>query len=311
MRRVNKETWRVLPPDVAGDGIRVAADQVCHSYFADPSDPNSVISPLVMCAKAVLADEAIESSQYQEFKNGPMPKLALIAGDTSGAKNFSEDPDGNTRARPVRLEPHQRRQIITWYQQQVAGMQKFGLPVVLDSVIQDLKVLSRKPNEMGYQESGRYTKENIFESIGVSKILTGELDGTNRAGGELAESLMVDNTLNPMITLFGQALTKTFGPLYSAGKNDLVVWMEEAKPRQDEILIEKWRIGTRYYSVTRNEVRTGLLGLPPREGMDDILTPQTMEEREPDEDIIGVGRIPKPAPVAAPANGKQLLNGRH
>jgi phage portal protein BeeE len=285
--------WEIKPPGSLKPGIKVPDDQVASFYYADPANPAGAISPLAMMARAALVDEAISKAQHEEFNN-PVPKLALIAGDVMNETSFTDDPDRVSAARPVRLEPYQRRQIVTWFQQQASALRR-GVPLVLDAIIRDIKVISRKPAEMAFMESAGVTAEQIFEAYGVSRILTGQLAGTNRAGGGLAEQFFVDNCLNPLIMLVSQALTKKFGPLFSVGGERLAIWMAPALHIDSELDIEYLRIGVRSYSLTRNNVRAILRkrfgGLPRLEGFDDVVIPQTMEEREPDEDMVGIGRL--------------------
>lgn len=296
--------WRIQPPGARGEPIIASDSQVAHFYFADPSNPAKCLSPMAMMSMSVLTDEAISSTQHAEFRDGVTPKVALIAGDVMNETSFTDDPNRSSAARPVRLEPHQRQQIITWFRQQYAGLRNQGLPIVLDAVIRDIKLLSRSPAEMAFIESAGLTKEQIFEGLGVARVLAGQLEDVNRATGGLAEQLFADNTLNPMITAFSQALTMKFGPLFAVDDEKLLLWMAPAVPRDSELDVELLRLGIRSYSVKRNEVRdvlrTRFGGLPRLDDMDDVVMPQTLDERDEDFSNMGIGRI----------GGSQSLNGR-
>jgi len=287
--------WVMKPPSSQENALIVPGDQVSHTYFADPSNPISAISPLKMAGRSVLSDEEISTTQYAEFKNGGMPKVALIAGDVMNETGFTDDPNRTSAARPVRLEPEQRRQIISWYQQQYAGSRKSGLPIVLDAIIRDLKIISRTPAEMGYLESAGLTKEQIFGEIGVSQILTGQLEGVTRASGSLAEQFFMDYCLNPIISMFSQQLTKKICPLFAVEEGDLVAWIAPGIHHDPELDAEFLKSGIRSYALQRNDVRYVLNqrfgGLPPLEGMNDVIIPEKLEERDPEEDFLGVGRM--------------------
>ena len=287
--------WEIKPPGAEGNSIEVDGSMVAHCYFADPSSPYKAISPLTMVARSVLTDEAISASQHSEFINEAMPKVALIAGDVMNETGFTDDPNRTSAARPVRLEPHQRQQIISWFQQQYTGAKKRGLPIVLDAIIRDIKILSRSPEEMGYVSSAALTKEQIFEGIGVSKILTGQLEGVTRASGALAEQFFMDYCFNPILTNISQALTKKLGPLFSVGKEEMLVWFAPGVHRDPEVDIEYLRMGIRSYATTRNDVRrvlnTRFGGFAQLDGFDDVVIPEKLEEREPIEDRLGVGRL--------------------
>jgi phage portal protein BeeE len=287
--------WMVKPPGVSDRGIEVDGANVAHAYFQAPDNPLGAISPLSMIARSVLTDEAISASQYSEFINEAMPKVALIAGDVMNETGFTDDPNRTSAARPVRLEPYQREQIITWFQQQYSGAKKRGLPIVLDAVIRDLKILSRTPEEMGYVDSAGLTKEQIFEGIGVSNILTGQLDGVTRASGALAEQFFMDYCFNPILNMISQSMTKKLGPLFSTGGDEVLAWIAPGVHRDTELDLEMLRLGIRSYSLTRNDVRGVLAsrfpGISKLEGMDDVIIPEKLEERLPEEDVLGVGRM--------------------
>lgn len=292
----NSQTWRIKPPGSMAQGIPVHNRQVSQCYFADPSNPAHAISPLAMAARAVLVNEAIHGSQLAEFRNGPMPKVALIAGDVMNESSFTDSPDRSSAARPVELKPFQRRQIVTWYQQQYANVQKHGLPMVLDAVIRDIKVLSRKPEEMAFLESSDMTKQQIHAVLAVSKLLMGELEGVSRASGALAEQFFVDYSLNPLISLASQAITKMLCPLFALAGEELVGWVAPVVPRDVELQVELLKIGRLTYSLQRNEVRaiiSRLTGyrLPYVEGWDDVVMPQTLDERDSDNDLVAIGRL--------------------
>lgn len=318
----DRKKWRIKPPGSAAEGIPVDDSQVAQCFFADPKNPACAISPLVMLARSVLVDEAIQGAQHSEFKN-PMPKVALIAGDTMNESSFTDDPNRVSAARPVRLEPHQRRQIVTWFQQQFAGVQKFGLPMVLDAVIRDLKILSHKPQEMAFQDSASLTKEQIFGGIGVSELLTGKLEGVSRASGALAEQFFVDYCLNAIITLVSQAITKKLCPLFALDGESLVAWICPVVPRDVELTVEVLKDARLSYAMTRNEKRalySQLLGirLPRRDGWDDVVMPQTLDERDSEESLLGVGRDETGRGIGQGNGGEQRsrlvlpgMNGRH
>lgn len=297
MRPVNssQQEWKIKPPSSNAKPIIVSASQVAYFYFSDPSNPAGVISPLSMVGRAVLTDESISAVQYNEFKNGAMPKVALIAGDVMNETGFSDSQGSTTSARPVRLEPEQRRQIITWFQQQYAGAQKYGLPLVLDAIIRDVKMLSRTPAEMAFLESANLTKEQIYEGVGVSKVLSGQLETVTRASASVAEQLLADNVLNPVINLFSQACTKTLCPLFALDGEELVMWMAPLVPRDTELDIEMLKLARLTYSATRNEFRDVLRrrfgGFPRLEGWDDVVMPQTLDERDENSPAFGIGRV--------------------
>jgi hypothetical protein len=283
----DRSKWIMKPPSAIGSGITVDDAQVAYCYFADPSNIAGAISPLAMMAREVLVDESILGAQHAEFKNGPVPKVALIAGDVMGETGFMEDGGAST---PISLEPYQRRQIQTWFKQQYASAMKYGLPIVLDAIIRDVKVLSRKPAEMAFRESAGLTEDHINKALGVSKVLMGEFENVNRASATVVNEYFVENVLGPLAALISQALTKKFGPLFSVGGEKLKLWAGPPVIRDPVLELEWWKFAGRTYSVQRNDVRRKI-GLPPLAGMDDVVIPDRLEEREPDEDFLSPNRL--------------------
>lgn len=281
-------TWKVKPPSSTDKPVTLSDDQVCQSYFADPSNPGKVISPLKMLARAVLTDEAISSAQHNEFKNGVLPKVALIAGDVMNETTFSDVE--SSAARPVRLEPSQRREIVNWVKREFVSTQKYGTPIVLDAIIRDIKMISRTPAEMAFLDSASLTKEQIYEGLGVPKVLNGQFTDVNRASGGLAEQFFADNVLNPIVTMLSQSMTKKFGPLFSVGEK-LVIWMEQVIPNDPELRLEWARLLNRAYAIKPNELRKiSPFNLSFEDEFERIAIPQVMDQRDPEGPHLGVGR---------------------
>lgn len=285
------KTWTLKPPWAEGNGIQVPDSQVCQLKFADPSNPLGALSRMTVLGKTVLTDEAIQTAQYNDFKN-PMPKVALIAGDTTGESNFTEG--AGTGVRPVRLTPEQRRNMVSWYRQQFAGVQKFGLPLILDAIIRDIKPISRTNAEMAFLESSQSIKERIYEGLGVSPMLNGALEKANRDSALVAERFFVNNTANPIVNLATSALTQKMGPMFADAKEDLIIWMQPLVAQDSDLDIALLKEGRLTYSMTRNEMR-GVIrkrfgGLPRVEGWDTVVMPQTLDERDDETPSLGVGR---------------------
>ena len=258
--------WKVSPPGSMDDPITVAGDRMAHFYFADPSNPFGALSPLQMIARAILADEAISEAQWVAFSNGAFPSHALIAGDVETA-------DGPEQ---VELEPSQKDTILNEYRQRYGGVRNFGLPMIFDAIIKDIKRLSDNPLEMAFLDSSGLTKTQIYENFGVNPISAGQVEGANRASSAVADEHLLTNTINPIIELISQGMTKWLSPLFAADNERLKIWIAPAETRDAEMLLKKWDLGRQTFAMTRNEVRTKLLGLPEREGFDDVIIPLNM-----------------------------------
>lgn len=258
--------WEVKPPSSPDDPMIVPRDRMAHFYFPDPSDPFKALSPLQMQARGILSDEAISEAQQIAFRNGIFPNMAVVVGDVETA-------DGPAQ---VELQPGQRISLIKWIQQQFVGMRNYGHPIILDALIKDIKRISEKPNEMDFLDSSGLTKTIIYEGFGVNPISAGQVEGANRASSAVADEHLLTNTVNPIINLLSQGMTKWLSPLFATDNERLKIWIAPAEPRDAEMNIKKWDIARQTFSVTRNDVRTKLMGLPPLDGFDDVIVPLAM-----------------------------------
>jgi len=259
--------WEVRPPGRLDPPLVVPGELMAHFYFADPSNPLGCLSPLSMQARSVLADESIQTAQQVAFRNSVNPHVALIAGDAALS-------DGK---RQVKLTSAQRRQLTTWMKQEYQGVQKFGLPIVLDALIRDVKILSHKPSEMAFMDSSALTKADIYEGFGVNPISAGQVEGANRASSAVADHHLCSNTVNPMIETMSQVMTKWVAPRFARPNEKLRVWIAPCEPHDPELTLRKWEFAARQFCVDQNEVRTRLLGLPPWTIGDRVAVPSTVE----------------------------------
>ncbi len=258
--------WEVRPPGTLGQPLVVPADSMAHFYFPDPANPLGCLSPLQMQARSVLADESIQAAQQVAFRNSVNPHVALIAGDAAMT-------DGQ---RQVKLTPTQRRQITTWMKQEYQGVQKFGLPIVLDALIRDVKILSHKPSEMAFMDSSALTKADIYEGFGVNPISAGQVEGANRASSAIADHHLCSNTVNPMIETMSQVMTKWVAPRFARPDEKLRVWIAPCEPHDPEQTLRKWQFAASQYCVDQNDIRTRLLGLPPWKEGDRVPVPASV-----------------------------------
>lgn len=212
--------FMLKPPRYSGAPIRVPKENVARFYNADPFDLFGIFSPLQAIARTVLADEAIESAQEANFRNSMRPAMAVMTGDET--------------AKAVKLQPEQRGQIVSWIRRELAGAERNGAPVILDSMIRDVKPLFNAPNEMDYGDSSKITKANIYENWATSPIVAGMVEGANRAGSAVAEFNYAANRANPIASLISETLTETVAPFYNNDRGKLFLWIEEIKPHDPD-----------------------------------------------------------------------------
>lgn len=243
-------TWKVRP-DGSGEEFDVPADDMIFAFHPSPSDPNGWQSPLQAAMGAVLIDEAIETSQRATFANGILPRYALTAGRLPGMA-------GTNETRPV-LSGAQRAQLTGMIRQAHAGTAKHGDPIIIDGMIEAITKLDRAPAEMDFLSSSTVAKEKILQVYGVSPIILGSLENSNRAAALVAEQVFLSQRVNPAIELLSQALCEWAGPHFASGPNEKVlIWLEPDAVRDAEIRLRELQLLATSGAATIDELRAEL-----------------------------------------------------
>lgn len=244
--------WKVRSPRMT-QAVDVPGEKTSYFYLPDPADPLSSLSAITAQARSISTDDQLQNAQYHMLKDGLRPDMVLIAGELP-------DANGKPGMKPT-FTPDQRTQLIEAVKLAYRGPSRQGEPLILDGLIKDAKPYSRSPQEMGFTESGSVTKNRIMLGLGMNSIAAGEVEGVNRASSAMADEHVCYNQINPLGALISQVLTVRVAPLFARPGEKLVIWMDPARPRDQEITLKKWMGCKR--SVTPNDERTVLLNLPP------------------------------------------------
>jgi hypothetical protein len=184
----------------------------------------------------------------------------LIAGEI--------DDMGQT-ARPA-LEADQRKQLTAAITDSYRGLLRYGEPIILDAIIQDIKKITNSPQEMDFLNSGLQTKERIMQGFGVNPIITGQVESASRAASAEADKHFCKSTVNPKIELLSQVLTGWLGPKFAGPNERLYVWIEPATTDDGEELRANIDLLSRTGAIGRKEMR-GALGFDPEIDPNDIV----------------------------------------
>lgn len=272
--------WEILPNGRAtGNEKTVSGDDVAYFFQPDPSDPMNAISTLAQIAKAVLADESIQEAQKRVFQNGPLPDLLI-----SLAKIPGREGTGGTRPR---LTDAQYKEVVTTIRQRYQGVVRASEPFFLDGLIDNVQKLTHMPREMDFLDSGKWTKERIFQAFGLNAIIAGEIQNANRAAAYAADEHFC-NSLNPRIVLLSQCMTAWLLPRFGVTDPNLIIFLEPCVPTDTELDLKRAEIGGKFGVFTVDEMR-GFLGLAPLGG----------EE--------GSALVKPPAPGSQNQEGKDLI----
>lgn len=266
-----KRTAWTIRPDGATDEFDLPGDEVVNLAFPDPSDPLGCVNPLSRFAEAILTDEEIGTAQYSAFRNGLFPKVVLTAGRLPGT------PDGGPGQRPV-LEPEQRADLITAIKGAYAGTLRSDEPFIIDGLIERIDKFSHSLAEMDFVDSAKLTKAKVLQAYGVSPILLGEVEGANRASATVADEILCSSTVNPLIELVSQGLTRWLAPMFASPREKLCVWIEPAVAHDPELQLKRWELGLRHGVVTGDEYRVRVLNIEAA-GLGEFQTPAMMLPR--------------------------------
>ena len=266
-------SYEIKPPHSISDPIPVDASKMARFYFPHITDPFDVLSPLQAAMRSVLADEAVDVAHDQSFRNGANPSLALIVDP--------EATDGEA------LTSNQRAELISWVKREYAGVLKHGLPMVLDALVKDVKMISHAPKELDFLRSGDALKRNVYQTFGVSPIIAGEDQNANRAGSAEADHHFVDNVINPMLNLMSEVLTAYVAPYFSDGADDLEIWIAPAVPHDPELKLQQMQFLASIKAIRKNEARE-YADLPPDDEMEGIVGEG--EETDPEADPLQLGQ---------------------
>ncbi len=299
--------WAIRPPNSAKEPVMVPGQFVMNVVLPDPENPfHEVLSGLDMNMDEVVADKNIATAHRVSFQNQIHPRTAIIVGDAATG-------DGK---RQIRLTPDQRKQIISWMRQEFAGASKYGLPMILDAMIKDIKELGHTPSELGFLDSMNAVTKRIFTIAGVPLSAAGMMDGSNYGSSGVGDHSLVTNTVNPLAKLLSEGITRWVLPLYQRGPGKYRFWIEPAEAYDPDLEIKRWNVARQCGAVTRNDVRVRLMKLPPVEGWDDVLVQGAMRTVPAGEQInIAAGGAPAggegsavngpPTDAADPANMNQ------
>lgn len=250
-------SWKLRPPGQV-EPIEVDGQSIVPFLLPDPSDPFGSVSPLQSQALAVSTDESIQRCQFDSFARGVFPQLAVRIG-TGNA-----DPVLGPSAKPV-LTPEQRAELVGAIRRLYQGEGNRHEPLVLDGMIEGFDKLSLNNAEMEYLDSGKQTKARILQAFGVNPIIAGEIENANRASAVVANENFCEHTINPIIELMSQTLTRWLAPRYS---DRLLIWLECCKAHDAEQTLAEWKAAAASGFVTQNEFRTHVLNLEAVDGGD-------------------------------------------
>lgn len=281
--------WRVCPPNVAGDGFPVEHKDIVYFAMPDAANPLKCLSALRSQAKAVNLDHKILAAQSNKMDEGIRPSVVIRAGTIPS-------PGGGEER--MELTAKQRTQLMEALKAYYSGTTRDGEPFIVDRLIESIDNFGRSPQEFDFGESSMMMKNRIQHGQGVNPIVTGQVEGANRASAAVAQEIFYSLVVNPMLAIMSQTLTRDIGMRYPvpAGRS-LHIWFEPARARDEELKLKETQALFAGGTLTLNEARQRH-GLP---RLDD-----------PAADLLPAIAPPQPPPEVGTqraAASKQLVGG--
>lgn len=208
------QTSWYLRADNSSDECEIANEDIASFCLPDPSSPFGCVSPLQTQAAAVSIDENIQRTQFDLFKSGIHPQVAIRVGKVPGTSGDFRTTDAGERQV---LTAEQRTEVVEAIMRLYSGTAKRNHPLILDGMIEGVDRLSSTPAEMDFLESGQQTKARILQAFGVNPIIAGEIENANRASAAVAGQLFAEHTVNPLLELMSQVLTEWVAKRFEPG----------------------------------------------------------------------------------------------
>ena len=263
--------WAIKNPQEMGKAKVVPFEDVIPFVIADPSHPAYALSYLQTQAPSINIDDKIQTANYRAMENGIYPGLAL---HVAPIKN----PDGQEVI--PQLTTDQRKQLIDTVMAAASGATRYGLPFIIDGMINKISPVTNKPLEMDFTGGAKAMQERIFLAYGVNPIVAGQIENANRASSFVAHEGFYRTVVNPLLTLMSQTLTKYLAPRYKT--KGLYVWFEEALARDEDLHLRQLQLGLDHGLLEGNEYREAI-GIHPHAELNKLVTPL-------DKANMGVGR---------------------
>lgn len=240
--------WKVTPPNV--DAIDVHRGQFVYFNCPDPANPFGSLSPMRSVRRPINTEDKIADAQQAEMDNLISPSYAVVVGQQMG-------PGGQKQR--ARLSKKQRRDVVNAVKTYVGGALRKGEPMILDALIEDMKDISPRSEDIGFEKGAKLTEEKIMKAYGVSPLIAGWVQNANRAGSVVAHELFYDVVLNPLLVMSGEAFTHALGPAYNTDEYRVVIYHEAAVAEDSESMINRAKLFPEAMrgSEKRRFIRTG------------------------------------------------------
>ena len=247
----------------------VPFEKIIYFPFPDPENPTGTISLLQTQSRSINIDESILNAQLHSMHNAVRPGIAIVAG------RMDQMPGTTGPGPKIRFTAEQRKQLINAIRMHYQGVMHSDEPFILDADIQDVKPVFSKPHELAFGEGSRLARGRIMQGTGVNPIVTGEIEGANRASAIVADTNFFGLVVNPIIALISASLTMHLAPQIADSGDKLFIWLDQAQARDHEAIRQRIQTAAKFPVMTRGEHRhfimTGEVELEPRDDDEELV----------------------------------------
>ena len=178
-----------------GEEIQFRRDEIVHLKYPNPMNPYYGRGPLQAAAEAVDAHEFMKRAEWNGFRNGVFPSLAL-----ESDQELSEETIERLR---------------TMLEQKYASPERAGRPLILERGLH-AKPISLTPREMDFLRSERMTRDEILGIFRVPAAVVGLSEDVNRSVADAMDLMFAKYCIAPKLQLIEDQLNQDLLPRFDA-----------------------------------------------------------------------------------------------
>lgn len=178
-----------------GEEVPFAREEIVHLKYPNPANPYYGRGPLQAAADAVDAHESMKRAEWNGFRHGIFPSLALE----------SDQP----------LTPETVERLRVTFEQKYASPEQAGRPLVLERGLH-AKPVSLSPREMDFLRSSRATRDEILAIFRVPAAVLGLTEDVNRSVADAMDLIFARYCIAPKLRLIEDQLNQDLLPQYDA-----------------------------------------------------------------------------------------------
>jgi HK97 family phage portal protein len=208
-------------------------DEIIHLKYPNPLDLYYGLSPLQANALTVDANTELQKSRYLAFHAGQRPGMVLQTEQT--------------------LTEQTVRRLEEKVQARFGGRENWHRPLILEQGLR-ASPWTLTPAEMDYLNSSRMTRDEIFALYRVPPPVASSVENMG-LGADIwfgARVMFCEGTVQPKLSLIGQALTRDLARRYGA---DVVISFPDCSPRNLEQRRKDDALDAKTGLRTYNEIR--------------------------------------------------------